>query len=62
MAQKIASKVIEKYGLILFEFDRADLKDRNQIIVNRVITRMGAVAVGHDEYRRTYRHHRQGGL
>ena len=41
MAQKIASKVIEKYGLILFEFDREDLKDRNQIIVNRVITRMG---------------------
>jgi outer membrane protein OmpA-like peptidoglycan-associated protein len=32
--------VIEKYGLILFEFDRSDLKDRNQVIVNRVITRM----------------------
>jgi outer membrane protein OmpA-like peptidoglycan-associated protein/Mg-chelatase subunit ChlD len=40
IAQKLESKVIEKYGLILFEFDRADLKDRNQIIVNRVITRM----------------------
>ncbi|MEW6521045.1 MAG: OmpA family protein [Thermodesulfobacteriota bacterium] len=43
MARKIASKVIEKYGLILFEFDREDLKDRNQIIVNRVITRMGVL-------------------
>jgi outer membrane protein OmpA-like peptidoglycan-associated protein len=40
IAQKLESKVIEKYGLILFEFDRSDLKDRNQIIVNRVITRM----------------------
>ncbi|RJX29052.1 MAG: VWA domain-containing protein [Desulfurivibrio sp.] len=40
IAQKLESRVIEKYGLILFEFDRADLKDRNQVIVNRVITRM----------------------
>jgi len=40
IAQKLESKVIEKYGLILFEFDRSDLKDRNQVIVNRVITRM----------------------
>ncbi|OKY75559.1 MAG: hypothetical protein BM485_07455 [Desulfobulbaceae bacterium DB1] len=41
LAQKLESRVVEKYGLILFEFDRADLKDRNQIIVDRVITRMG---------------------
>jgi outer membrane protein OmpA-like peptidoglycan-associated protein/Mg-chelatase subunit ChlD len=40
IAQKLESKVIEQYGLILFEFDRADLKGRNQVIVNRVITRM----------------------
>jgi len=40
LAQKQESKVMEKYGLILFEFDRTDLKDRNQVIVNRVITRM----------------------
>jgi outer membrane protein OmpA-like peptidoglycan-associated protein len=39
-AQKTGNKVIEKYGLILFEFDRADLKDRNQIIVNRVLARV----------------------
>ncbi|MBI5559075.1 MAG: OmpA family protein [Deltaproteobacteria bacterium] len=43
LAQKLESKVIEKYGLILFEFDRSDLKDRNQVIVNRVITRMAAL-------------------
>ena len=41
IAQKIENKVVEKYGLILFDFDRADLKDRNQIIVNRVISRVG---------------------
>ena len=40
IAQKIGNKVIEKYGLILFDFDRADLKDRNQVIVNRVISRV----------------------
>ncbi|MBI4793234.1 MAG: OmpA family protein [Deltaproteobacteria bacterium] len=40
IAQKLESKVVEKYGLILFEFDRADLKGRNQVIVNRVVTRM----------------------
>lgn len=39
-AQKIGNKVVEKYGLILFDFDRADLKDRNQIIVNRVLARV----------------------
>jgi len=44
IAQKLETKVVEKYGLILFEFDRADLKDRNQIIVNRVISRMAEVA------------------
>ncbi len=40
IAQKIGNKVVEKYGLILFDFDRADLKDRNQIIVNRVLARV----------------------
>ncbi|MFZ5774723.1 MAG: OmpA family protein [Thermodesulfobacteriota bacterium] len=43
IAQKLGSKVVEKYGLILFEFDRADLKDRNQIIVNRVLSRLSAL-------------------
>ncbi len=40
IAQKTGNKVVEKYGLILFDFDRAELKDRNQIIVNRVIARV----------------------
>jgi len=40
IAQKTGNKVVEKYGLILFDFDRTELKDRNQIIVNRVLARM----------------------
>ena len=40
IAQKTGNKVVEKYGLILFDFDRAELKDRNQVIVNRVIARV----------------------
>ncbi|MFZ5761153.1 MAG: OmpA family protein [Thermodesulfobacteriota bacterium] len=44
IAQKLESKVIEKYGLILFEYDRAEVKDRNRIIVNRVISRMASLA------------------
>ncbi|MEW6426532.1 MAG: OmpA family protein [Thermodesulfobacteriota bacterium] len=39
IAQKIGYKVVERYGLILFEYDRAELKDRNESIVNRVIAR-----------------------
>ena len=40
IAQKIGNKIVEKYGLILFDFDRTELKDRNQIIVNRVLARV----------------------
>lgn len=40
IAQKMENKVVEKYGLILFDFDRAELKDRNQVIVNRVLARV----------------------
>jgi len=43
IAQKRGSKVVEKYGLILFEFDRADLKGRNKVIVDRVAVRMGSL-------------------
>jgi len=39
-AQKTENKVVEKYGLILFDFDRTELKDRNQVIVNRVLARV----------------------
>lgn len=44
IAQKLESRVVEKYGLILFEYDRAELKGRNKIIVNRVISRMAALS------------------
>lgn len=40
IAQKTGNKVLEKYGLILFDFDRTELKDRNQVIVNRVLARV----------------------
>ncbi|MFA6899294.1 MAG: OmpA family protein [Desulfurivibrionaceae bacterium] len=40
IAQKTGNKIVEKYGLILFDFDRTELKDRNQIIVNRVLSRV----------------------
>ncbi|MCX5876901.1 MAG: OmpA family protein [Deltaproteobacteria bacterium] len=40
IAQKTGNKVVEKYGLILFDFDRTELKDRNQVIVNRVLARV----------------------
>ena len=40
IAQKAGNKVMEKYGLILFDFDRTELKDRNQVIVNRVLARV----------------------
>ncbi|MFH1217622.1 MAG: OmpA family protein [Pseudomonadota bacterium] len=44
LAQKLESKVVEKYGLILFEYDKAQVKGRNQIIVNRVINRMAVLS------------------
>jgi len=40
IAQKLDYKVVEKYALILFEFDRSDLKERNRVIVDRIITRL----------------------
>jgi outer membrane protein OmpA-like peptidoglycan-associated protein len=40
LAQKMGYKVIEKYALVLFEFDRAEIKQQNQIIMNRIITRI----------------------
>ncbi|MHB1016102.1 MAG: OmpA family protein, partial [Desulfurivibrionaceae bacterium] len=40
IAQKTGNKIVEKYGLILFDFDRTELKDRNQVIVNRVLARV----------------------
>ena len=43
VAQKEEYKVMEKYALILFDFDRTDIKARNKEIVNRIISRMGDI-------------------
>lgn len=42
LAQKTGYKVLEKYALILFDFDSSDLKERNQAIVDQIIERMHA--------------------
>ena len=43
VAQKEEYKVMEKYALILFDFNRTDIKARNKEIVNRIISRVGDV-------------------
>jgi outer membrane protein OmpA-like peptidoglycan-associated protein/Mg-chelatase subunit ChlD len=40
VAKKEGYKVMEKYALILFDFDRADIKDRNQAVMDRIIARI----------------------
>lgn len=40
VSQKMGFKVLEKYALILFDYDSAEIKDRNRIIVDRIIERM----------------------
>jgi outer membrane protein OmpA-like peptidoglycan-associated protein len=42
-AQKMGYKVLEKYALILFDFDRADIGDRNRVVLNRIIQRIAEV-------------------
>jgi outer membrane protein OmpA-like peptidoglycan-associated protein/Mg-chelatase subunit ChlD len=39
-AQDLGYMVEEKYALILFDFDRADIKDRNAVIVNHIVNRI----------------------
>jgi outer membrane protein OmpA-like peptidoglycan-associated protein len=36
-------KVIERYALILFDLDRAEIKDRNRIVVSRIVKRIREV-------------------
>jgi outer membrane protein OmpA-like peptidoglycan-associated protein len=36
LARREGYKVIERYALILFDFDRAEIKDRNRVVVNRI--------------------------
>jgi outer membrane protein OmpA-like peptidoglycan-associated protein len=40
VAQKMEYKVLEKYALILFDFDSATIKERNKDIVEQIIQRM----------------------
>ena len=39
-AQKLEYKVVEKYALILFDFDSATIKERNKIVIDRVVQRI----------------------
>lgn len=43
VAQKLGYRVLEKYALILFDFDRADIKDRNKAVTDRIIDRIKTV-------------------
>ncbi len=43
VAKKEGYKVMEKYALILFDFDRADIKNRNRAVLDRIITRIKEV-------------------
>jgi outer membrane protein OmpA-like peptidoglycan-associated protein len=40
LAAREGYKVIEKYALILFDFNRADIKDRNKLVMDRIIGRI----------------------
>jgi len=39
-AQKLEYKVIEKYALILFDYDSSDIKERNKTVIERVVKRI----------------------
>lgn len=39
-SQKKGDHVLEKYALILFDFDNAEIEERNKVIVDRIIARM----------------------
>jgi outer membrane protein OmpA-like peptidoglycan-associated protein len=43
VAKKEGYKVMEKYALILFDFDHADIKDRNRAVLDRIIARINAI-------------------
>ncbi|MBT8372045.1 MAG: OmpA family protein [Deltaproteobacteria bacterium] len=40
LAQKMGYRVLEKYALILFDFNRSDIKEHNKEIVNRIVARI----------------------
>lgn len=39
-AQQQGQRMLEKYALILFEFDKAEIKERNKEIIDRIVARM----------------------
>ncbi|NNG01590.1 MAG: OmpA family protein [Desulfobacteraceae bacterium] len=43
MAKKDGYKVVEKYALILFDYDSAEIKSQNKTIMDRIIKRLNAV-------------------
>lgn len=43
LAQDLGYMVEEKYALILFDFDRADIKERNAAIVDHIVNRIEAL-------------------
>ncbi len=43
VAKKEGYKVMEKYALILFDFNRADIKDRNRVVLDRIVARIKEV-------------------
>ncbi len=40
LARKEGVKVIERYALILFEFDKAEIKDRTRVVMDRIAARV----------------------
>ena len=44
LAQKEGYRVLEKYALILFDFDRSDIKEHNKEIVDRIVARIKEVS------------------
>jgi outer membrane protein OmpA-like peptidoglycan-associated protein len=39
-AQRNAQRVMEKYALILFDYDSAEIKERNKVVLERVVKRI----------------------
>lgn len=39
-AQRNAQRVMEKYALILFDYDSAEIKERNKVVLDRVVKRI----------------------
>jgi len=39
-AEKRGQRILEKYSLILFEYDKADVSERNKAVINRIVARM----------------------